>query len=88
MTTQPVRIVSKPALDLLVDNIANLKHPFGTIKHPYFDDRFAADKEGVRDLRQKFCEAILLAFQDNPEVLIPILTHAGYECTKAPMESE
>jgi len=87
-TTQPTTMHSKPALQLLEENIARLKHPAGIIKHPYFDDTFAANKDGVRDLRKKFCEGILLVFQDNPEVLVPIMTRAGYKCTKTRKQSE
>jgi hypothetical protein len=83
MTAQPPKIHSKPLLELLIDNIARLRHPAGIIKHPYFDETFAANKDGVRDMKRKFCEAFCLLMQDNPELLIPIMTAGGYKCVKS-----
>lgn len=72
MATQPhpqrsgqSTIRSTDALKLLIDNIGNLEHPHGWIKHPYFDERFAQNPEGVRDLKRKFCEAIVLLLEKN-----------------------
>ncbi|TDH48504.1 hypothetical protein E2F47_23600 [Mycobacterium eburneum] len=62
---KPVTIRSKAALELLVDNIANLEHPHGWIKHPYFDERFAQNPAGVRELKRKFCEAVILLLEKN-----------------------
>ena len=85
MTAQPPKIHSKPALQLLMDNVHQLRHPSGVIKHPYFQTQFAAPDsvQGIREMQQKFAEAILLLLQDNPEVLIPIMTAGGYKCIKA-----
>ena len=62
MTAKKIR--NKEALQLLIENIANLPHPDGMIKHPYFDEMFAANKQGVRDLKRKFCEAIMLVLEE------------------------
>ena len=67
MSAQPftVNVGDKEALKLLVDNIHNLKHPGGWIKHPYFDARFSGNPEGVNELKKRFCEAIVLLLEEN-----------------------
>lgn len=71
MPAQPQnRIRSTEALQLLIDNISHLEHPHGIIKHPYFDERFAQNPDGVRDLKRKFCEAIVMLLEKHNAKII------------------
>lgn len=85
MTTQPPKIHSKPALELLAANVHRLTHPAGVINHPYFGTQFAApgSVKGIEEMQRKFAEALLLLLQDNIEVLIPMMTAGGYKCIKS-----
>jgi hypothetical protein len=66
MTNQPVaQIEDRETLQLLIDNIHNLEHPAGWIKHPYFDERFAQNREGVRQVKRIFCEAVVLLLEKH-----------------------
>lgn len=62
---QPTKIDDQETLKLLVDNIHCLEHPAGWIKHPYFQERFAGNAEGVREVKKRFCEAIILLLEKN-----------------------
>ena len=65
---QPQPLVSvedKQTLQLLMDNISNLKHPNGWIKHPYFDERLAGNPDGVRQIKRMFCEAVVMLLEEN-----------------------
>lgn len=53
---------------LLTDNIHNLEHPLGWIKHPYFQERFAANQDGVREIKKRFCEALVLLLEKNDKL--------------------
>ena len=72
MTTaaQPfsVKVEDEETLNLLIDNIANLSHPMGWIKHPYFDERFSDNPDGVRQLKRRFCESIVLLLESNDKL--------------------
>lgn len=50
---------------LLVDNVANLLHPLGWIKHPYFQERFSGNPQGVREVTKRFCEAVVLLLEKH-----------------------
>jgi hypothetical protein len=67
MSAQPfaVKIDDKETLQLLYDNLHNLEHPAGWIKHPYFDERFAANPDGVREVKKRFCEALVLLLEKH-----------------------
>lgn len=72
MTNQPtVNIEDKETLQLLIDNIHNLEHPAGWIKHPYFDERFSANRAGVREVKRLFCEAVVLLLEKNERLKKP-----------------
>lgn len=66
--TAAAKIDDKETLKLLVDHIANLEHPLGWIKHPYFEERFSGNPEGVRELKTRFCEAIILLLEKNDKL--------------------
>lgn len=71
MSAQPpfsVKIDDRETFQILVDNIANLEHPLGWIKHPYFEERFAANPDGVRELKKRFCEAIVLLLEKHDKL--------------------
>lgn len=59
-------------LKLLTDNIANLKHPRGWIKHPYFQEQFSGNPEGIRELKTMFCEAIYDLLAENDKLKKPV----------------
>ena len=68
---QPQPLVSigdKQTLKLLMDNISNLKHPQGWIKHPYFDERFSGNPDGVRQIKRMFCEAVVMLLEENDKL--------------------
>jgi hypothetical protein len=66
MTNQPVaQIEDRETLQLLIEHIANLEHPAGWIKHPYFDERFAQNRAGVREVKRIFCEAVVLLLEKH-----------------------
>lgn len=58
-------VKDRATLDLLMDNISNLEHPLGWIKHPYFQDRFAGNPEGVREIKKRFCEALVILLEKH-----------------------
>lgn len=62
------QVDDKETLQLLVDHIDNLEHPLGWIKHPYFQERFADNPTGVRELKTRFCEAIMLLLEKNDKL--------------------
>jgi hypothetical protein len=66
-TPQPfgAKIRDKETLQLLIDHIANLEHPAGWIKHPYFQDRFTGGGDAVREVKRRYCEAIVLLLEKN-----------------------
>lgn len=66
-------IRNRAALTTLVDNIAALNHPDGVIKHPYFDERFAVNSAGIREMKHKFCEAIMLLMESNGHIVTLIV---------------
>jgi hypothetical protein len=72
MTQQPkpfAKVSNQAALKVLIDHVHNLEYPLpgGTqwIKNPYFQERFAANQEGVREVKRRFCEAIVLLFEKH-----------------------
>lgn len=69
-TAQPfsAKIEDKETLQLLLDNIHNLEHPLGWIKHPYFDDRFSTNRAGVLEIKKRFCEAVVLLLEKNDKL--------------------
>lgn len=62
------QIEDKETLKLLMDNIDNLEHPRGWIKHPYFQERFAGNPDGVRETKRVFCEALVLLLEKNDKL--------------------
>jgi hypothetical protein len=70
MPAQPlaVNVEDKEALKLLLDNIENLYHPRGWIKHPYFQERFSGNPDGVREVKRLFCEAIVMLLEKNDKL--------------------
>lgn len=56
-------------LQLLVDNIACLPYPVAGremwIKHPYFNPMVARDRKNVVELKQRFCEAIVMLLEKH-----------------------
>lgn len=73
MPAQPFSAPVKDAatVKLLVDNIHNLEHPLGWIKHPYFQERFSGNPDGVREVKKRFCEAIVLLLEKNDKLKTP-----------------
>jgi hypothetical protein len=63
--TTPAKIHDQATLKLLIDNIANLEHPLGWIKHPYFQERFTGNADGVREMKKRYCEAIVLLLEKH-----------------------
>jgi len=74
MTAQPtaqpfsVNIDDEETVALLMEHIDNLRHPMGWIKHPYFQERFSDNPTGVRELKKRFCEAIVLLLEQNDKL--------------------
>jgi hypothetical protein len=56
---------STGAVRLLEDNIHNLEHPDGWIKHPYFNQRLTGHSTAINAMKHKFCEAIIMLLEDN-----------------------
>ncbi|WP_136244777.1 hypothetical protein [Mycobacterium intracellulare] len=56
---------------LLTDNIHNLEHPLGWIKHPYFQEQFTANQDGVREIKKRFCEALVLLLEKHDKLKPP-----------------
>jgi hypothetical protein len=76
--TQPPQLPKKPwakvedqeTVQLLMDHIHNLEYPLpghGTqwLKLPYFQERLSGNVEGVREVKKRFCEAIVLLLEKN-----------------------
>lgn len=78
MPAQPFSAPVKDAatVKLLVDNIHNLEHPLGWIKHPYFQERFSGNPGGVREVKKRFCEAIVLLLEKHDKLKTPAKSRA------------
>lgn len=68
---QRTKVNNRAALNTLMGNIHSLRHPDGMIKHPYFDERFSSNSAGVREMKRKFCEAVILLLEENGHVVDP-----------------
>ena len=72
--TQPqkpwAKVQNQEALKLLMDNVHNLEYPLPGhgvqwLKLPYFQELLSGDREGVREIKKRFCEAIIILFEKN-----------------------
>lgn len=56
-------INDQETLQLLTDNIANLEYRMPgssmILKHPYFQEQLSGNREGVKEIKRRFCEAIV-----------------------------
>jgi hypothetical protein len=56
-------------LKLLMDNIHNLEYrlPGGSqwLKLPYFQEQLSGNREGVLEIKRRFCEAIVQLLEKN-----------------------
>lgn len=69
ISAQPYKSTADPeSVNLLLDNIHNLEHPLGWIKHPYFQEQFSGNPEGVREIKKRFCEAVVLLLEKNDKI--------------------
>jgi hypothetical protein len=68
MTAQPKKkpygkVTDQETLQLLMDNIHNLEyHLAGSsqwLKLPYFQTQLSGNREGVNEVKRRFCEAIV-----------------------------
>jgi hypothetical protein len=64
------KVQDQETLKLLMDNIHNLEYPLpghGTqwLKIPYFQERLSGNPDGVREIKKRFCEAIVLLLEKN-----------------------
>lgn len=71
--------VDRETLKVLMDNIHNLYHPLGWIKHPYFQPRMFATSDGMKteahpgqeEANKRFCEALLLLLDKHGKLKKP-----------------
>lgn len=74
--TQPPKPYGKVAdqdtLKLLMDNIHNLEYRLAGssqwLKLPYFQERLSGNPDGVREIKRRFCEAIVQLLENNDKL--------------------
>lgn len=64
------KVLDQETVKLLMDNIHNLEYPLprgGTfwLKLPYFQERLSGNPDGTREVKKRFCEAIVLLLEKN-----------------------
>lgn len=63
------KVSDQETLTLLMDNIHNLEYRLAGssqwLKLPYFQEQLSGNREGVREIKRRFCEAIVQLLEKN-----------------------
>jgi hypothetical protein len=63
------KVTDQDTLKLLMDNIHNLEYrmPGSSqwLKLPYFQEQLSGNRDGVREVKRRFCEAIVQLLEAN-----------------------
>lgn len=63
------KVTDQQTLKLLMDNIHNLEYRMAGssqwLKLPYFQEQLSGNRAGVREVKRRFCEAIVQLLEKN-----------------------
>ena len=63
------KVQDQETLKLLMDNVHNLEYHLAGgsqwLKLPYFQERLSGNPEGVKEIKRRFCEAIVMLLEKN-----------------------